>query len=407
MKQIKIFSENIEAGAVAQFNEAMSLPCNVAGALMPDAHQGYTLPIGAVIKSDGVVFPSYVGYDIGCGMCAINLHITKEELNLEVLRDYIVQNIPLGSTKHSSPKQIHPDPEMYPNVSDFLKYRIEDTGVYQIGTLGGGNHFIELGKSEQTNSIWIVIHSGSRGLGYKIADYYMTTATQNSVNITELEIEFIKDKAIFKEVNPEGYANAFKKFIEKKWETATKNKEGHYGFNIDSEIGQSYLADMEYCLEFALENRKSMIESIIQGMEQQLGKTIERGIFINRNHNHAEVKDGFVIHRKGATHAEKNMYGVIPANMKDGSFIVKGKGNGLSLNSSSHGAGRVLSRKQAKDTLDVAEFHNTMLGVVTNHTDETLDESPKAYKNIFEVMELQKDLVEIIDRSIPILNIKG
>lgn len=407
MKQTKIFSDSIEAGAIAQFNEAMSLPCNVAGALLPDAHQGYTLPIGAVIKSEGIIFPSYVGYDIGCGMCAINLHITKEELDLEILRDYIVENIPLGSTKHSTPKQIHPDPEIYPNISDFLKYRIEDTGVYQIGTLGGGNHFIELGESEQTNTLWIVIHSGSRGLGYKIADYYMTIATQNSVNINELEIEFSSDKKIFKEVNPEGYAKAFKKFIEKKWETATKNKEGHYGFGIDSEIGQSYLADMNYCLDFALENRKAIIENIIQGMEQQLGKTVKRDIYINRNHNHAEVKGEYIIHRKGATHAEKGMYGVIPANMKDGSFIVKGKGSELSLNSSSHGAGRVLSRKQAKDTLDVNEFHNTMQGVVTNHTDETLDESPKAYKNIFEVMELQKDLVEIIDRSIPILNIKG
>ena len=406
-KQIKIFSENIEAGAIAQFNEAMSLECNVAGALMPDAHQGYTLPIGAVIKSEGIVFPSYVGYDIGCGMCAVNLKVTKEELDLEFLRDYIVKNIPLGSTKHIKPQQIYPDPEMYLNISDYLKYRIEDTGMYQIGTLGGGNHFIELGESTEDKSIWIVIHSGSRGLGYKIADYYMTIATQNSVNITELEVEFSKDKEIFKEVNPEGYAKAFKKFVEKKWETATKNKEGHYGFDIATELGQRYLADMEYCLEFALENRKAMIEIIIQGMELQTERNIDMGLFINRNHNHAEIKDGYVIHRKGATHAEKDMYGVIPANMKDGSFIVKGKGNILSLNSSSHGAGRVLSRKQAKDTLDISEFHNTMLGVVTNHTDETLDESPKAYKNIFEVMELQKDLVEVIDRSIPILNIKG
>jgi len=406
-KQIKIFSSNIEEGAIAQFNEAMSLPCNIAGALMPDAHQGYTLPIGAVIKSKGIVFPSYVGYDIGCGMCAINLKVNVEELNLEALRDFIVQYIPLGTTKHSTSKSIQLDINQYPNVSDFLKCRIEDTGVYQIGTLGGGNHFIEIGLSNTPSNIWIVIHSGSRGLGYKIADYYMSIATQNSVNISELEIEFLKGKEVFKEVNPDGYKKAFKKFVEKKWEVAIKNKEGHYGFDINSEIGQSYLADMNYCLDFALENRKTMIEIVIKGMEEQLDKGIERGIFINRNHNHAEVQGEFIIHRKGATHAEKGMYGIIPANMKDGSFIVKGKGNDLSLNSSSHGAGRVLSRKQALEILDVNEFHLTMQGVITNHTDATLDESPKAYKDIYEVMDLQKDLVEVIDKTYPILNIKG
>jgi tRNA-splicing ligase RtcB len=164
---------------------------------------------------------------------------------------------------------------------------------------------------------------------------------------------------------------------------------------------------MNFCLDFALENRKTMINIIKKAIEEQYGKEVSEEIFINRNHNHAELKDGFIIHRKGATHSEKDMLGVIPANMKDGSFIVKGKGSELSMNSSSHGAGRVLSRKQAKETLDVVDFHKSMEGIITNHTDSTIDESPKAYKDIFEVMELQKDLVEILDRSIPILNIKG
>lgn len=130
-------------------------------------------------------------------------------------------------------------------------------------------------------------------------------------------------------------------------------------------------------------------------------------MFINRNHNHAEIINEFVIHRKGATHANKDMLGVIPGNMKDGSFIVKGKGNSESLNSSSHGAGRVLSRSQAFKTLDFDEFNEEMKDVVTNHSIDTLDESPKAYKNIFEVMKLQEDLVEVIDYVRPILNIKG
>lgn len=405
-KDIKIFSNTIEDEAIRQFNEAMDLDCNVQGALMPDAHAGYTLPIGAVIKSDGYVFPSYVGYDIGCGMCAVNIDITKDDINLEQLKKHIIDSIPLGSNKHKEKQNINISKDSY-NISDFAKYRIEDTGIYQIGTLGGGNHFIEVGESQNNKSIWIVIHSGSRGLGYKIADYYMSLATQDSVNIEKLEEEFIFGKEIFKNVNPDGYKKAFKIFVEKQWNNATKNKEGHFGFKLDSELAKAYIEDMNYCLDFALENRRTMIDTIINGIESQLNKKVNEFLFINRNHNHAEIKENFVIHRKGATHAENGMFGVIPANMKDGSFIVKGKGNVESMCSSSHGAGRVLSRKKAKESLDINEFHETMKNIITNHTDDTLNESPKAYKNIFEVMELQKDLVEIIDRSIPILNIKG
>jgi len=129
--------------------------------------------------------------------------------------------------------------------------------------------------------------------------------------------------------------------------------------------------------------------------------------FINRNHNHAELVDSHVIHRKGATHAEHDMFGVIPGNMKDGSFIVRGKGNAESMNSSSHGAGRVLSRSRAKRELSLNDFHAQMEGIVTNHSDSTLDEAPNANKNIFDVMKQQEDLVETIAHVKPILNIKG
>lgn len=400
----KIYAEILEEEALAQFNKAMMLDCNIQGALMPDAHTGYTLPIGAVIKSKDMVFPSYVGYDIGCGMCAVNLDITKDNIDLATLKRGILENIPLGRNKHSNKQVIPLDNSMY-MLDDFTKEKIQDTGVYQIGTLGGGNHFIEIGESEKDKSLWIIIHSGSRGLGYKVADYFMTLATQNSVNIEELRKEFIIGKEVFKEKNPQGYEKAFKKFVDNKWKSVSKDKEGHYGFDINSELGKTYIECMNYCLDFALENRKTMINKILDLIKIQ--KSFNQKVFINRNHNHAELKDGFVIHRKGATHAEKGMMGVIPANMKDGSFIVRGKGNKDSMCSSSHGAGRILSRKKAKEYLDLGEFHETMRGIETNHTDNTLDESPKAYKNIFDVMELQKDLVEVIDRSIPILNIKG
>jgi tRNA-splicing ligase RtcB len=160
---------------------------------------------------------------------------------------------------------------------------------------------------------------------------------------------------------------------------------------------------MNCALQFALDNRKEMIDVIVKA----LGSPKEL-LFINRNHNHAEVVEGeFVIHRKGATHAEEGMLGVVPGNMKDGSFIVEGKGNKDSMSSSSHGAGRVMSRGEARKRLDYSEFHTSMEGIETNHSETTLDEAPKAYKDIFEVMELQKDLVEVLDRVRPLLNIKG
>ena len=194
--------------------------------------------------------------------------------------------------------------------------------------------------------------------------------------------------------------------------------EGLHSLNIHSEIGKQYLIDMNFCLQYAIMNRKTMISNIAEGIMEQFDNAPIKGTLINRNHNHAEVfnssTDGSyvgevkeIIHRKGATHAEEGMLGVIPGNMRDGSFIVKGKGNPDSMCSSSHGAGRVLSRKKAKATLDLDEFMTESAKLVTNHTEKMLDEAPGAYKDIFEVMELQSDLVEVVDRVIPLINIKG
>jgi tRNA-splicing ligase RtcB len=189
-----------------------------------------------------------------------------------------------------------------------------------------------------------------------------------------------------------------------------QNIEGLYSFDVNSDLGKQYMIDQNFCLNYAVANRKAMLQAVTAGVLENIAPDDDIHIkrTINRNHNHAEqLPDGTIIHRKGATHAELGMYGVIPGNMKDGSFIVKGKGNADSMCSSSHGAGRVLSRTKAKATLDLAEFRDETSKLVTNHTDAMLDEAPKAYKDIFEVMRLQSDLVEVIDRVIPILNIKG
>ena len=408
IENTKVYAEVLEQGAISQFAEAMALDCNIQGALMPDAHQGYTLPIGAVVKSLNKVFPAYVGYDIGCGMCATKLDITADELDLEKLRDGIVKNVPLGMNRHKKAQAYKPFVH-----TEVAAKAYESSGKYQLGTLGGGNHFIEIGTGND-GKVWIVIHSGSRGFGYKIAEHYMKEAAIANTDEERYKIEF-KEKnqnwidSITKlnddkrHIALEKLHKAMDEFVYRRVRARlSTNIEGHYGLDINSERGKDYLKDLDCALEYALENRKRMINEI----EKLMGspKVLD---FINRNHNHAEVTGNEVIHRKGATHAEFGMKGVIPGNMKDGSFIVSGKGNVDSMNSSSHGAGRVLSRSKAKKTLDLDEFNETMKGVVTNHTDGTLDESPKAYKNIFEVMDLQSDLVDVIDRVIPILNVKG
>lgn len=368
--------ENIEEEALAQFRSALEQPYVVQAALMPDAHAGYSLPIGAVVATEGYVVPAWVGYDIGCGMCAI-----PTSFRIEVVRKYAKEifNAIYGAVPTGFAHNRYDESWSYPGrVSDFVREEIltKNSPQKQIGTLGGGNHFIEIGYDEN-DRVWIIIHSGSRNVGHKIATHYMKIAAGDG-----------------------------------------KAREGHYALPIDSVEGQNYIDDLAFGLQFALDNRKTMIARIcmaIQGLGISGG--IEWENLINRNHNHAEervLKQGdrsrlVWVHRKGATHAEEGMLGVIPGNMRDGSFIVRGKGNPDSLFSSSHGAGRVLGRKAAKESLSMDDFKATMTeaGVVAKVEPGTLDESPSAYKSIFDVMAMQTELVDVIHHVKPLINVKG
>ncbi len=361
-----------------------------------------------MLKFKDVISPSLIGYDIGCGVCATKLNIKKDSLNLEALKEYILKNIPIGFNRHSEKQGI--DFSDTNQLSEYTKKCLVEIGDYQLGTLGGGNHFIEIGESDVDGYLWIIIHSGSRGFGHKVAERYMKEASALHAepfnDLAEDMLYYDTHRQVY-EHNITAYNRGLEKHLAKKKAEYIKaiDAEGYFGFDTTSLLGEMYLDDMNYCLNYALLNRYKMIGKIMKGIREQI--PCEEVMMINRNHNHAEIKDGYVIHRKGATHAEKGMWGAIPANMRDGTFIVRGKGNPESMSSSSHGAGRVLSRAQAKKRLDVTVFMDEMNKIVTNHTEEMLDESPEAYKNIFEVMELQKDLVEVIERAIPILNIKG
>lgn len=367
IKSYTIFSSTIEQAALDQFYDALEQPFAVTGALMPDAHMGYSLPIGAVVATDGVIVPAWVGYDIGCGMCAVPTAFKKDDVssNAEKIFNGIYRDVPVGF-KHNSKDSVW-SWDKHINSTDVLdQIFMERGGLKQLGTLGGGNHFIEIGCDEE-DVVWIIIHSGSRNLGHQIATHYMKLASGDG-----------------------------------------KAREGHFGFSVDSLEGKRYLTDMNFCLEFALENRKQLVQRVVNVIREVLCDGIVFwGDLINRNHNHAEEKNGLWIHRKGATHAEEGMMGVIPGNMRDGSFIVEGKGNQSSLWSSSHGAGRVMGRKEAERQLNVTDFARSMSGIWATVNQTTLDESPLAYKNIFEVMELQKDLVKVVHHIKPLINIKG
>jgi len=363
----KIYATVLEEEALEQYNDAMKQPFVIAGALMADAHKGYSLPIGAVVATLGWVVPSWVGYDIGCGMCALRLDgidLKSVEANSDDIFEFIYRDIPVGFHKNVKPT---------PYSLDGLTAKGEEIAILKthdraLGSLGGGNHFIEIGYDEE-DAVWVIIHSGSRGVGHGIATHYMKTA------------------------HPEG-----------------RPKEGHHGFHQDSPEGKDYIQDLNWCLDFALANRKEMMKRVVNCITEALDMDcyeLDFSELINRNHNHAIDKGNVWVHRKGATQAEEGMLGVIPGNMRDGSFIVRGKGNPASIHSSSHGAGRVYGRKEAKRILNMEDFTDTMQGVTALVTADTLDESPEAYKNIFEVMEAQKDLVDIVHHVKPIINIKG
>lgn len=365
MKKHKIYSEAIEGKALAQFYDAMKMDFAVQGALMPDAHAGYSLPIGAVVATDGVVVPAWVGYDIGCGVAAIPTTFVRAdvEANKKAIFDQIYRDVPVGFAHNEKSVDWEYDGE----ITAAAKEVLAGGALRQLGTLGGGNHFIEIGYDE-TDKVWIVIHSGSRNVGHKLATHYMKLASGDG-----------------------------------------KAREGHFGLRVDTRCGQDYIADLKFGLAFALQNRQTIAMRTSDAMARHIpGGAVHREL-INRNHNHAELKDGRWIHRKGATHAEEGMMGVIPGNMRDGSFIVRGKGNPDSLYSSSHGAGRVLGRKEAKEKLSLDEFIATMGDhkVQALVTGSTLDESPMAYKDIFEVMAMQSDLVEVVCHITPMVNIKG
>ncbi len=375
---IKMWLDFIEEGALAQAKNLANHPAAFRHiAIMPDAHQGYGMPIGGVFAAVDSVIPNAVGVDIGCGMCAVKTSLNSIGMDsLKKIIGKIRTVIPLGFNHHKTRQ----NPELMPRISDNtpVSDREYKNALTQIGTLGGGNHFIEIQKGND-GWIWIMIHSGSRNIGKQVADYYNKTA----INLNE----------------------KLKHPVSKDWQLSS--------LPVDSKEGSSYLNEMKFCVDFALANRKLMMERIKEIFTDEFSD-ISFNEFINIAHNYASEEKHFgkkvMIHRKGATSARSGETGIIPGSQGSKSFIVSGLGNKESFMSCSHGAGRKMGRKQAERELDLDKEKEKLdsLGILHSiRGKHDLDEASGAYKDISEVMNLQKDLVKIEIELSPLGVVKG
>ena len=371
---IKSWCNEPEEGALEQARNLANLPFIFKQVcLMPDTHQGYGMPIGGVIATDRVVIPNAVGVDIGCGMLAVQTSL--REIDTEALKKImggIRSTIPVGF-KHHAEKQ---DNAFMPDSIDCPVNRLEwQKGQYQVGTLGGGNHFIEIQKGDD-GYIWYMVHSGSRNVGFRVAKYYNDAA---------------------KELNG-------------KWYTSVPRQVALAFLPMDTQKAQDYIEEMNWCLEFSRYNRMLMSTRIAEAFAQNKNITFEEGINIQHNYAKMEHHSGknVMVHRKGATSAQEGELGIVPGSQGTASYIVKGKGNPESFESCSHGAGRRMGRKQATRELHLEEEIAKLKGILHSIRGvQDLDEAAGAYKDIDIVMAEQVDLVDIMVKLTPLAVIKG
>lgn len=370
---IKSWASEVEKEALKQAENLANLPFAYKHiALMADVHVGFGMPIGGVLASDGVIIPNAVGVDIGCGIMAVKTdvkEISKDQIQRIVNEAH--KRIPLGFKHHKRPMEWEGF-EKAPNykvIQDELK-----AATKQLGTLGGGNHFMSMERGSDGH-VWLMIHSGSRNFGYKVANYYNDIANK------------INEKT---------------KLVPKKYDLA--------GLHIDSEEGREYFNAMNYSLEFAQANRQKLFEQFydIFAKETKSEKTLKT---VSIHHNYASIEEHFgkevIVHRKGAIRAEKGELGIIPGSMGTPSYIVEGLGNEESFKTCSHGAGRVMSRREANRVITKEMADKAMEGIIFKGWRKDFSEAPMAYKDIEEVIENQKDLVKPLVKLSPLGVIKG
>ena len=398
---VKSWCANCEEGVVKQAENLARHPALFGHvALMPDAHQGYGMPIGGVVAAEDAVIPSAVGVDIGCGMIATETDIPAArfaEMSFRrAFQEKLKERIPVGEGVS------HKENQGWEGFESFVENNGERALLWtkgrdrkNLGTLGGGNHFIELqkttaldgnGEPEGGSKVWLMIHSGSRNLGKRIEEYYHKIADKMCkryrVALADPDLAFLP---------------------------------------YEEESGHHYFTDMLFALRYAKENRRRMMEA----MKETLAEFVPEVNFIRTidiHHNYAAQEEHFgrkvFVHRKGATSAKLDEIGIIPGSMGTASYIVRGLGNPESFMSCSHGAGRKMSRVAASRTLTVEECDQAMDGIVCERWHPykgygkakgclDLSEAPQAYKDIEDVIASERDLVEPLVRLVPLACLKG
>ena len=405
MKDLKIFTEDIEQEAVDQINLLLEQKpfkdCKVR--IMPDVHAGKGCVIGFTADLGDKVIPNIVGVDIGCGMLCVELG--KIDLDLEKLDKVINENIPAGRNIREE-KLVNFD-----KINDLYCLReLKETKKFNraLGTLGGGNHFIEVDVDEDGNK-YLVIHTGSRNLGKQVADYYQNLAIELCSGREEM---FKSKEEIIKTYKEQGRKAEIQKAL-KELESEYKENKPNLPNDLcylEGKYRGMYLHDMKICQEYASLNRSYIANTILKNI-MYFKKAIEPLDswdidYFETVHNYISFEDNIV--RKGAIRANEGERVIIPINMRDGSIIAVGKGNEDWNNSAPHGAGRLMSRKKAKETFNLEEFKKSMADIYsTSVLEETIDEAPFVYKPMQEIIDNIQDTVEIEKIIKPIYNFKA
>jgi tRNA-splicing ligase RtcB len=384
-RPIKIWTDEVEASALTQLKNLARLPFIASNgvACMPDVHAGIGSTVGTVIATEKAVIPAAVGVDIGCGMNAVRLSLKASDLpdNLKPLRDEIERRVPLGvGGAHDDSTDIgfiHSD--LFETVinpifkGDYDKFHAK--AASQIGSLGSGNHFIEV-CIDESQDVWIMLHSGSRGIGNMIGTHYIAKAKR------QMEQFFI-----------------------------TLPDDNLAYFPEDTEDFDAYMYAVGWAQNYALENRRRMMIQVIEAMRGMMPAFTITQEAINCHHNYVEKEHHFGrnmwVTRKGAIRARSGDLGIIPGSMGQRSYIVRGKGDLQSYCSCSHGAGRVMSRAEAKRRFTLTDLVAQTEGVECRKDEGVIDEIPASYKDIDQVMANQTDLVEVVHTLKQVLCVKG
>ena len=385
---VKIWTDEVDDNSKKQLTNIASLPfIHHHVAAMPDVHLGIGATIGSVIATHKAIIPAAVGVDIGCGMVACRLSITANDLDEKSLKgvfDQISRDVPVGRGMHNNRRSfedqalpfatglnriLEKHPVLEKTICGTTKW------VKQLGTLGGGNHFIEVCLDE-SNQVWIMLHSGSRGIGNAMAEYFIQLARKDM----------------------------------ERWMIQLPDRDLAY-FPEGTEHFDDYVEAVHWAQEYALQNRQCMVDLVLAALKRHLPPFDVTSEVVNCHHNYVAREHHFGadvwVTRKGAVSARKGELGIIPGSMGARSFIVRGKGNPDSFCSCSHGAGRAMSRAEAKARFSLEQHLAATSGVECRKDAGVIDETPMAYKDIDLVMAAQSDLVEIVHTLKQVVCVKG